>query len=105
MKSERSGLSRLAMTVGTVIVLASGVACTAAGPPPGSDTEIPRLPDGKLDFSGIWQALTTASWNLEDHSAEEGGAGWADGRRPRHDPLPRMGARKEERELRQPGDA
>ena len=72
MKIERSGLSRLSAALGTVVVLASGLACTAAGPPPGSDIEIPRAPDGKPDFSGIWQALTTASWNLEDHSAEEG---------------------------------
>lgn len=25
---------------------------------------------GRPDFSGIWQALNTAYWNLEDHSAE-----------------------------------
>ena len=72
MKIERSGLSRLAMTVGTVFLLAGGLACSPAAPPPGSDTELPRAPDGKPDFSGIWQSLTTASWNLEDHSAEEG---------------------------------
>ena len=33
---------------------------------------MPRTADGKPDFSGIWQAFTTASWDLEDHSAEEG---------------------------------
>jgi hypothetical protein len=27
------------------------------------------MPDGKPNFTGLWQALTTAYWNLEDHSA------------------------------------
>ena len=26
--------------------------------------------DGKPDFSGIWQALNTAAWDLQDHSAQ-----------------------------------
>jgi hypothetical protein len=32
----------------------------------------PRTPDRKPDLNGIWQALTTAHWNLEAHSATEG---------------------------------
>ena len=31
----------------------------------------PRTADGRPDFSGIWQALTTASWNIQDHQAEK----------------------------------
>ena len=30
---------------------------------------IPRMRDGKPDLSGIWQAMGTADWDLEDHSA------------------------------------
>ena len=30
---------------------------------------IPRMPDGKPNFTGLWQAITTAYWNIEDHSA------------------------------------
>jgi hypothetical protein len=29
-----------------------------------------RLPDGKPDFNGIWQALNEANWNLESHMAQ-----------------------------------
>jgi len=33
-----------------------------------------RTPDGKPDLSGVWQAITSAHWNIEPHAAEEGGA-------------------------------
>jgi hypothetical protein len=32
---------------------------------------MPRTPDGKPDLSGLWQVLNTASWNIEDHSAQK----------------------------------
>jgi hypothetical protein len=33
---------------------------------------IPRMPDGKPNFNGIWQAMNTANWDVEDHSAQIG---------------------------------
>ena len=33
---------------------------------------IPRTPDGRPDLNGVWQAFTTASWNILDHNAEKG---------------------------------
>src|SRR5256885_9651375 len=32
----------------------------------------PRTSDRKPDLNGIWQAVGTAHWNLEAHSASEG---------------------------------
>jgi hypothetical protein len=32
----------------------------------------PRAPDGKPNFNGIWQALNTAYWDIEAHSAAPG---------------------------------
>jgi hypothetical protein len=53
------------------IVLATAV--TACQPAANAPTEpegpaIPRLA-GKPDFNGVWQAIGTAHWNIEDHSA------------------------------------
>ncbi len=31
-----------------------------------------HMPDGKADLNGIWQAMNTASWNIQDHSGELG---------------------------------
>ena len=33
---------------------------------------LPRTADGKPDLSGIWQAVTTANWNIQAHAAEDG---------------------------------
>jgi hypothetical protein len=43
---------------------------TAAGTQPAH--AIPRLADGKPDFTGFWQTMTTASWDIQDHSAQKG---------------------------------
>lgn len=32
----------------------------------------PRTHDGKPDFTGIWQAINTANWDIEPHAAEQG---------------------------------
>ena len=33
---------------------------------------VPRMADGRPNLNGIWQALVTANYNLEDHEAQEG---------------------------------
>lgn len=32
----------------------------------------PRTPDGRPDLQGVWQALSTAVWNIQDHPAAPG---------------------------------
>jgi hypothetical protein len=38
----------------------------------GSSTQIPRMPDRKPNLTGLWQALGTAYWDIQDHSAQAG---------------------------------
>ena len=50
-----------------------GMVCLAAAWPaaqgPLQQNQIPRTPDGKPDLNGIWQAMNTANYDLEDHGA------------------------------------
>jgi hypothetical protein len=32
----------------------------------------PRTADGKADLNGIWEALNTANWDVQDHAARQG---------------------------------
>jgi len=32
----------------------------------------PRTADGKPDLNGIWEALNTANWDIQDHAARAG---------------------------------
>jgi hypothetical protein len=75
------GLALLASAVG--LAQAPPRARAAAKPAsPKPATDIPRTPDGKPDFSGIWQSLSGADYGLEPHPAtKEGppGAGVVEG--------------------------
>ena len=33
---------------------------------------VPRTHDGKPDFTGVWQAINSANWDIEPHAAEQG---------------------------------
>src|SRR5436309_3368381 len=58
---------------------------------------LPRAWDGKPDLSGVWQALTTANFDIQDHSARLGvpaGQGIVEGNEIPYQPWVR--AKKEE---------
>ena len=56
----------VAASLGLLLGLLTGFAARADG----VLTELPRMPDGQPDLSGVWQALNTANWNLEPHVSD-----------------------------------
>src|SRR6266568_2675259 len=56
-----------------VILALPGVLLLAAIPASGQPAnKIPRMPDGKPNLNGIWQAMNTANWDLQEHAARPG---------------------------------
>jgi hypothetical protein len=60
----------VAATVVGFAVIEARQAAPAAGQ--AARPAVPRMPDGKPDFSGIWQAMTAANWDILDHAASQG---------------------------------
>ena len=61
----------------TALLLAGALAACGAPGDGGGEAEpagggIPRTPEGHPDLNGVWQAFTTASWNILDHNAQKG---------------------------------
>jgi hypothetical protein len=52
--------------------LAATVLLPALASGQASTYKAPRTPDGQPDLQGIWKAMNTAVWNIQDHSAEPG---------------------------------
>lgn len=54
-----------------IVVLVSPVHA-AAQTPGASAYAPPRTPQGHPDLQGIWQALSSAAWDIQDHAARLG---------------------------------
>jgi len=59
---------RLVMVVLWLMPAPAAAQAAAAGTQAG---QIPRSADGKPNLSGIWQAVNTAAWDIQDHSAQK----------------------------------
>jgi hypothetical protein len=53
-----------------IMVCASSATLGAGGQ--AAPYKAPRTHDGRPNFTGIWQALNTANWDIEPHGAEQG---------------------------------
>jgi len=70
MRSVFAGGSLIATALAILVLL--NAAPAAQSPRSAPAYRAPRTADGKPDLNGIWQAVNTANWNLQDHGASQG---------------------------------
>lgn len=59
--------------LGSFVLAWVGAFLPAAAPLCGQPAQnLARMPDGKPNLNGIWQALNTANWDLQEHAARPG---------------------------------
>ena len=67
--SSRRNAFFIATAAFMILVLAGTGFSQARG---AATSGIPRMTDGKPNFTGLWQALGSAYWDIRDHSAQAG---------------------------------
>jgi hypothetical protein len=67
----RGRLAAGAIAAGFVGMVGASMALAAGGQAPAAMTTVPRTAEGKPDLSGIWQAMNSAAWNIQDHAAQK----------------------------------
>jgi hypothetical protein len=73
----RNALTAAAAAIGAIGTLICLTLTTAQAQQPASRPQrpryqAPRAADGHADLNGIWQAVNTANWDLQDHPARRG---------------------------------
>ena len=66
----RGAVIAIVASAATAIVVSQMNRNPVAGQTP--DTKLLRTADGKPNLNGIWQAIGTAHWDLQDHQARSG---------------------------------
>jgi hypothetical protein len=66
----RIGIAVVIVSAAIVVTILFGGVIPASGQ--GATPAMPRTSAGKPDFSGIWQAMNTANWDLLAHEARRG---------------------------------
>jgi hypothetical protein len=69
MRNRFSGATFASATAAVVTALQLVATPTASG---AESYKAPRTADGKADLNGIWQALNTANWDIQEHAAQSG---------------------------------
>ncbi len=74
MAKRRSGRGPTLAVAGAVSALIGAVLVLAAAPSPdpGDTFRAPQTPEGKPDLNGVWQAVNTANWDIQDHNQRQG---------------------------------
>jgi hypothetical protein len=62
----------LGLLAAASLLISLPVSVQGQAPAGGTTYRAPRTPDGRPDLQGIWQALNTAVWDVEDHSPQLG---------------------------------
>ncbi|HEU4619566.1 MAG TPA: hypothetical protein VFV10_16135 [Gammaproteobacteria bacterium] len=57
---------------GAALLAVAALAASAAAADSAPLERLPRMASGKPDLSGVWQALSSANWNIEAHAAYAG---------------------------------